>query len=483
MFCRNCGKDIPDDAKFCIYCGTPTTVSTPSTPPSSKDEYESPIGPTRKETPQELVTYSTGDFILKRFEIIKKIGEGGMGVVYKVYDHELSEEVAMKIMLPYLMQSKKAIARFRQEIKISRKLVHPNIVRTFELGQVEENRYFTMEFVEGENLRAIIQRRIKEGEVFSFSEAYPIIAQICDALSFAHKYTVHRDIKPENILIDQKGQVKISDFGIAKSLITPGLTSTHLKIGTPYYMSPEQAVESKSVDKRADIYSVGVILYEMLTGSIPIGRFKLPTKVNPSLPSEIDKILEKCLAHEPDDRYDDIALLKQDLKKISEKPQIKKLEKSIKKGEIKKKKRDYKLPLVVASIALIVILTSLIFILPKLLSHKKEKKRTAVSLKSPLITVKTTVKPSPPPSTIIPVQVTTSTKPISTTIQTSLTTSISAEEIEKRQKVKNLLVKAFDLYERGNFLNPPNDNAVTLYKKVLSIDKENIEAQDGLMKI
>jgi serine/threonine protein kinase len=220
---------------------------------------------------------------LPQFEILQLLGRGGMGVVYKARQIELDRIVALKILPPGEFDSPKFVERFRREARSLAKLSHPNIVGVYDFGQSEGLFYFVMEFVDGLNLRQmILDHRL------SPTNALAIVPRICDALQYAHEEgVVHRDIKPENILIDKRGRVKIADFGLAKLLgreeIDSRLTVSGVTLGTPRYMAPEQVEQPQNVDHRADIYSLGVVFYEMLTGELPMGRFA------PPLPKSADR--------------------------------------------------------------------------------------------------------------------------------------------------------------------------------------------------
>lgn len=235
-------------------------------------------------------------------EIKRLIGHGGMGAVYEARQASLDRIVALKILAPRLSQNQAFTDRFLREAKTLAKLAHPNIVMVFEFGQCGDIYYLLMEYVHGVNLRQAMQ----QGQLKS-AEALAIVPQICDALQYAHdEGIVHRDIKPENILIDTKGRVKIADFGLAK-LLNPKvgdrrLTGTQQVLGTLNYMAPEQIEGKPNVDHRADIYSLGVVFYELLTGELPLGRFAIPSdlaKVDPQL----DEVVLRTLEKEPHLRY------------------------------------------------------------------------------------------------------------------------------------------------------------------------------------
>jgi hypothetical protein len=236
-----------------------------------------------------------------RLEVSELIGVGGMGAVYRAKQPTLDRFVALKIVQSPTGDDDPIFAeRFAREARAMAKLDHPNIVTIYESGEAGGLPYLLMEFVDGITLREAM-----ESKVLTTAEALAVIPQICDALDFAHKHgVVHRDIKPENILIDQSGRVKIADFGLAK-LADPKnitLTRTQQAMGTPHYMAPEQWEKPNEVDHRADIYALGVVLYELLTGELPLGRFDLPSakgKGNTGL----DQVVLRALAKEPGQRY------------------------------------------------------------------------------------------------------------------------------------------------------------------------------------
>jgi serine/threonine-protein kinase len=201
-----------------------------------------------------------------------------MGAVYKARQLGLDRWVALKILPPDASRDPAFAQRFGREARALAKLNHPHIVSVFDSGQAGGLYYFVMEYVDGVNLREAIQT-----SELGPQEAMAIVPQLCDALQYAHdEGIVHRDIKPENVLLDKKGGVKIADFGLARLLDQSNenftLTGTHQVMGTPRYMAPEQMKQSHEVDHRADIYSLGVVFYEMLTGELPLGRFAPPSR-------------------------------------------------------------------------------------------------------------------------------------------------------------------------------------------------------------
>lgn len=269
--------------------------------------------------------FQPGDLFAQQYRILEKGRKGGMGVVYKCRDEKLHIDCALKIIHPRLIQSQEAVSRFRQEVAISLRLTHKNIVRVFNLGEHEGIEFFTMEWVEGRNLRELLNERKEKGLPFSLAEARTIISQLSEALQEAHKFTVHRDIKPENLLIETGERdsdltsivIKLTDFGIAKMLTPSRCMSTSLQMGTPYYMAPEQKLDAAHVDQRADIYAVGVILFELLTLENTIG-LEMPSEINQNLPREIDNVIKKALATKAENRYGDIKELDFAVNKVIE---------------------------------------------------------------------------------------------------------------------------------------------------------------------
>jgi serine/threonine-protein kinase len=228
--------------------------------------------------------------------------------------------VALKILPPEVGRDPAFTERFMREARSLAKLNHPRIVSVFDFGQTEDGLcYFIMEYVEGTDLRHVI-----EGGKLEPAEALAIVPQVCEALQFAHEEgIVHRDIKPENILLDKKGRVKIADFGLAKLLDKPAtaftLTQAGQRMGTPHYMAPEQIEGAHEVDHRADIYSLGVVFYEMLTGELPIGRFAPPSqKVH--IDVRLDNVVLRTLEKEPERRYQHASEVKTDVEQISAGP-------------------------------------------------------------------------------------------------------------------------------------------------------------------
>jgi len=311
--CPKCKAENPDDSAFCAKCGT-----------QIRESKEKPIPTQTIEAPREELIRGTN--LADRYEIIEELGKGGMGRVYRVEDTKLKQEVALKLIKPEISSDKKTIERFRNELKIARNIRHKNVCGMFDLGEAEGARFITMEYVSGEDLKSFILRAAP----LSTSRTISITKQVCEGLTEAHRLgVVHRDLKPSNIMIDKEGNVRIMDFGIARSLSTKGITGAGVMIGTPEYMSPEQ-VEGKETDQRSDIYSLGVILYEMVTGRVPfegdtpftIGvkhkseTPKNPKELNAQIPEDLSRVILKCLGKDREQRYQSSDEVRTELQRI-----------------------------------------------------------------------------------------------------------------------------------------------------------------------
>jgi serine/threonine protein kinase len=240
--------------------------------------------------------------LFPQLEILEWIGCGGMGAVYRARQPKLDRLVALKILRRNAGRDPKFAERFAREARALASLSHPNIVALHDFGEADGLYYFVMEYVAGTNLRETL-RCAKH----SPADALEAVPKICDALQYAHEEgIVHRDIKPENILLDQRGRIKIADFGLAKLLTPEGvrdcLTAPQQVVGTPPYMAPEQLERPLEVDHRADIYSLGVVFYEMLTRELPIGRFEPPSQ-KVEVDVRFDEVALRALAKEPARRY------------------------------------------------------------------------------------------------------------------------------------------------------------------------------------
>jgi len=248
-----------------------------------------------------------------RYEILQLLGQGGMGAVYKAKDLELDRVVALKVIRPEVAYHPDMLQRFKQELLLARQITHRNVIRIFDLGEASGLKFITMEFIEGQDLRSLV---LEKGRLSS-EEIVGIIEQVCLALDAAHSEgVVHRDLKPQNIMIDRNGRAAVMDFGIARSVESGGMTQTGMLVGTPDYMSPEQ-VMGEHVDVRADLFTLGVILYELLTGAMPYkadtvqaSMFKRtrevpkpPIVIDPTVPKALSDITARCLQIDPALRY------------------------------------------------------------------------------------------------------------------------------------------------------------------------------------
>lgn len=299
--CPKCKAANPDESKFCNECGSrlDSIAQMGSAPTQTLEASE-----------EDLVT---GVTFAGRYQVIDQLGKGGMGRVYRVLDTKLNEEIALKLIQPEVALDRSTIERFRNELKIARKIVHKNVARMYDLNEEQGTHYITMEYVRGEDLKRLIK---KMGQ-FSARQVIPIAKQICEGLAEAHRLgIIHRDLKPQNIMVDEEGNTRIMDFGIARSRESKELTGTGVIIGTPKYVSPEQ-VDGKAIDQRSDIYSLGIMLYEMTTGRVPFeGDTALsiahkhkyeapiePKQVNPQIPDDLNALILKCLEKDKQNRF------------------------------------------------------------------------------------------------------------------------------------------------------------------------------------
>jgi tRNA A-37 threonylcarbamoyl transferase component Bud32 len=256
-----------------------------------------------------------------QLEIIELLGHGGMGAVYKARQPALNRNIALKILpAEHTVANPGFAERFQREARALARLNHPNIVAVYEFGQTGGFHFFIMEYVEGVTLRELVR-----GQKVAPVQALQIIPQICEALQFAHDAgVVHRDIKPENILIDTTGRVKIADFGLAKILAgnvpEVAITKVGHSMGTPHYMAPEQVEKPGQVDHRADIYSLGVVFYELLTGELPLGRFSPPSG-RAQIDFRLDEIVLRALEKEPARRYQKASHVKDEVQTVANHPQ------------------------------------------------------------------------------------------------------------------------------------------------------------------
>ncbi len=310
--CPHCGKPLPEAALggLCPECmlKVGTATATAEVPGEGQPPPTTPPQPALD--PAEIARR------FPQLEILECLGRGGMGVVYKARQPALDRLVALKVLAPEKGTDPRFATRFTREAQALARLNHPNIVTVYDFGESNGLFYLLMEFVDGVSLRQLLERREIAPET-----ALAIVPHICVALQYAHEQgIVHRDIKPENVLLDKAGRVKIADFGIAKMLgqesVRPALTEERQVIGTPHYMAPEQVEKPLLVDHRADIYSLGVVFYEMLTGELPLGRFAPPSR-KVQIDVRLDQVVLHALEKEPELRYQQASQVKTDVERIA----------------------------------------------------------------------------------------------------------------------------------------------------------------------
>ncbi len=321
MLCPKCQKPIPEGAAACPAChdDNPTVAIDLNQKVPAAVHRSAAASP----APVPSVTLTPGTVLVDRFEIVQLLGEGGMGSVYKAIDREFDRPVALKTIRADLVSNPNILNRFKQELLLARQVSHKNIVRLYDIFAAEGVKFITMEFVEGEDLKTILKRGKPP-----VRDSVSILLQVCQGLEAAHaEHVVHRDLKPPNIMVDANGRVAVMDFGLAHSTEEAGMTKTGILVGTPDYMSPEQAL-GRRVDHRSDIFSLGLILYELLTGELPfrsesmIGtlvartrdRARRASELCPELDEGLDAILNRCLEPDPSARYQSVTDLAADLR-------------------------------------------------------------------------------------------------------------------------------------------------------------------------
>ncbi|MCX7046262.1 MAG: SUMF1/EgtB/PvdO family nonheme iron enzyme [Candidatus Sumerlaeota bacterium] len=355
MFCPQCGKENRDDMRFCYGCGFDLKQSAPpssrpsdSRQPSSHPSDSSDVGVGATGMPSDVSdvgkgatgmpsdisasdsmlnpagakgaelgglgggaadALAAGALVGNHYQITRKLGQGGMGVVYQARERLMGHEVALKFIAPKYLSSRSARERFLGEARASIALSHPNIIRMYPPEEWEGRIFLVMEYVEGRTLRAAMDEMKNKGKRLGWNGFVDLFTQALSAAAYAHEqHIAHRDLKPENLLIGRqpngKTRVVVMDFGLAKMLDKAGLTLHGAGLGTPYYMAPEQRSEAATADVRADVFSLGVIAYEILTGSLPVGRYKAPSQIRPDLPKGIDDWILRAMEPAPEDRFD-----------------------------------------------------------------------------------------------------------------------------------------------------------------------------------
>jgi len=332
MICPKCQSPNEEPAASCLQCGfvfegarvlvesdasemtSIPTMGSPSSFAQWKDQSQRGVA---------AIVLPAGLEIGHRYRVKSLLGMGGMGAVYLVHDKGLDRDVALKLIRSDIAEDKDALERFKREIQLSSRVTHPNVLRVFDLGESDGIQFLTMQFVDGRDLSTILK---KQGKLPT-DRLLRVFRQTAEGLKAAHDQgVIHRDLKPQNIMLDGSDRVYVTDFGMAKSSEQSGMTQTGAVIGTPFYMSPEQ-VKGESVGPQSDIFSLGVILYQMATGTVPFGgatpfevmitRIQRPPKpvreLNPELPVYLQKIIERCLTVDPKLRYQNVQEILEDL--------------------------------------------------------------------------------------------------------------------------------------------------------------------------
>lgn len=320
--CPQCYSYIGEDSRYCHKCGYLV----------EEDQKTLTYSPAQEKLADDSLHFLPGESFGPRYRIIEEIGRGGMGRVYKAEDQELGITVALKMIRPEFSSRPSFIQQFKEETLLARAISHENVIRIHDISEVNDIKFISMDFIKGHNLKELIHT----SGTLAVETAINITKQLCKGLSVAHKKgIVHQDLKPRNIMIDNDGRVYTMDFGVAKSVAAQEMTPSKGIIGTPPYISPEQAKKEK-VDQRSDIYSFGIIIYEMLTGKRPFEAETSseyvekhihetppsPSKTNPLIPPFLEKIILKCLEKDRDKRYQSVNEILKDLEEHKEESKI-----------------------------------------------------------------------------------------------------------------------------------------------------------------
>ncbi len=323
MECLRCHRSNPAGVSRCQHCNAPLEVRVGSTGSSSSSWSATASGEGATSAFPALTTIQAGAVLGGRYEILQLLGEGGMGAVYKAKDRAVDRLVALKVIRSELAYRPEILQRFKQELVLARQITHKNVIRIFDMGEADGVKFISMDFVEGKDLKSVVREK---GKLLA-EEAKKIIIQVCRALNAAHaEGVIHRDLKPQNIMVDSQGRVTVMDFGIARSMEMPGMTQTGMVVGTPEYMSPEQG-KGEHLDGRSDLYSMGVIFYELLTGQTPhhadtalammLKRERemprAPREINAEIPQSLNHVVMKSLEIDPAQRYQTALEVLQDL--------------------------------------------------------------------------------------------------------------------------------------------------------------------------
>jgi serine/threonine-protein kinase len=290
---------------------------------------EEPAGGAADGVVATLSDVAPGSLMGRRFQVLSLLGSGGMGVVYKARDRELDDLVALKVLRRDLWGDRAQLERLKSELKLARRITHPNVLRTYDFGELDRVAFISMEYVRGVTLRYMLDQTHR----LPYSAALRLAKQLCAGLSAAHAVgVIHRDIKPENLILEATGNAKLMDFGIARpvSRLQPGQTQAGFIVGTPQYLAPEQ-VQGGEIDTRADIYSAGVVLYEIFTGEVPFrGATAMevvlkhlqqepppPHEHWSEIPQRLEAAILRCLRKNPGERFNTAEELHHELEALS----------------------------------------------------------------------------------------------------------------------------------------------------------------------
>ena len=321
--CEQCSSVLPGSVSETVVSSSQQTVVATS-------EFASGLGVAAARA--YSLELSPGTILVGRYEIVSRLGQGGMGVVYKALDKELDRTIALKTIRPDLVANPSSLRRLKQETLLARQVAHRNVIRVFDLGVAGGLRFITMEFVEGQDLRSVLDFRKK----LPLDEAVAVLTQLGQGLAAAHNEdVVHRDLKPHNVIVSPDGRVRIMDFGLARSFEDTGTTQTGAILGTPAYMSPEQALGQPG-DSRSDLFSFGVMAFELIAGELPFpnktlseallsrtqNRAPALESIDPSLPGWLTRIVNRCLERRPADRYRNAQEVLEDLSNLGDFPKV-----------------------------------------------------------------------------------------------------------------------------------------------------------------
>jgi serine/threonine protein kinase len=371
-FCTKCGESLSPGLASCPSCSATPYILKASLLGGQATEVRSTtdLSGLRTEdsrtkgsaTPPAGVALEVGQILAGRYEIRRFIGAGSIGAVYSAFDNIRAKEVAIKIILPLVLQNKQAREDFLKAARASCEMSHPNIVRVYDLSWEKAYHLLVMELLDGKTLRTEMDERAQAGGHFGAQAVGRIGKSLCEALSSGHKFSLHGDLKPQNIWLCKDGTIKIANFGIAFLVGSGQLATTKLAMGTAYYAAPEQMQNGNKIDTLADQYSVGVILYEMLTGNLPVGRAKSVSEIRSDVPKELSLAIDRALEPKSAARYETLEEFGRALSNSTNGAEIRQTNTSRRSGIIKLSQLVRRWPVGAASLALLAIFGIFIFL-------------------------------------------------------------------------------------------------------------------------